>query len=270
MIDIDLTYGIQSVWKEDEEYQTACLSGILSAIRRINDTDIAKLHEDYLKEIGAFFVHNDSYITEHFGPAIKEPKYGMYNSDGRCYLCGRLAIPLRTMDDCVRGFVGYSKKPDDLDPNDVYVKYLYPPKYAFSKSRYMFITSQEYRKALEEQYICIVDGLFDKIILQCLGINAVSLCGSSLTSWHKYYLSFIKNKIVVADNDLAGRRLASYCKYAFDNCVELIQAETGDIDSFIRTPEHLLKIKNTILEMKHEGFLISKILPTETRKEKLI
>ena len=63
MIDIDLTYGIQSVWKEDEEYQTACLRGILSAIRRINDTDIAKLHEDYLKEIGAFFVHNDSYIT---------------------------------------------------------------------------------------------------------------------------------------------------------------------------------------------------------------
>lgn len=54
MIDIDLTYGIQSVWKEDEEYQTTCLRGILSAIRRINDTDIAKLHEDYLKEIGAF------------------------------------------------------------------------------------------------------------------------------------------------------------------------------------------------------------------------
>ena len=261
MIDIDLSYGIRSIWEQDRDYQLACLQGILGTIRNISNGEILELHLNYLMKLGAFFVHNDDYVADHFGDHIKEPKYGVYTSEGRCFLTGRLAIPLVVFDDSVRGFVGYSKKPDDFDPTAVFVKYLYPPKYAFNKSRYMFITPEEYKKAVEDQYVCIVDGLFDKIILQCLGINAISLCGSSLTIWHKYYLSFIKHKVVVADNDLAGRHLASYCKKALPGCIELIQAATGDIDSYIRSGEHLINIKTAIDEMKKEGFLISKRLP---------
>lgn len=261
MIDIDLSYGIKSVWEHDRDYQIACLQGILGTIRNIGNDEILSLHLEYLTNLGAFFVHNDEYIAENFGEHIKEPKFGIYNSEGRCFLTGRLAIPLTMFDDSVRVFVGYSKKPEELSSDEIFVKYLYPPKYAFNKSRYMFITPEEYLRALREQYICIVDGLFDKIILQCLGINAVSLCGSSLTTWHKYYLSFIKHKIVVADNDIAGRHLASYCKRTLQNCIELIQSDTGDIDSYIRSGEHLQNIKNAIEEMKNEGFLISKKLP---------
>lgn len=261
MVNVDMSYGIRNIWKTDFEFQSDVLHGILKNIRNISDPLVSERHFNYLKNMGAFYVHSDSYISDNFGDAIKEPKYGIYNSEGQCYLAGRLAIPLLYFDGTVRGFVGYAKKPEDHSPEDVFIKYLYPHKYAFDKGRYFFMTPEEFEKAVNDQYICIVDGIFDKIILQCLGINAVSLCGSSLTIWHQRYLSFIKHKIVVADNDIAGRRLSRFCRSILENCVEIIQTSTGDIDSLLRTENDIKNFNKVFNEMKSEGFLISKILP---------
>lgn len=262
---IDWSFGIQKLWEHDEAYQTICLEGILTQIRQHDDEEVMKLHLNYLKEQGAFFVHNDDYMPQYFGEAIKDQSYGIYTAGKWCSLAGRLAIPLRLFDGSVIGFVGYSSKPEDYDPSAVFIKYLYPPKQVFNKGRFFYITPEEFTKAVSDRYICIVDGIFDKIILQCMGINSVSLCGSSLTSWHKYYLSFIKHKIIIADNDLAGRRLASYCKCNFSDCVEVLQAETGDIDSMLRTTSALETFKKCFEEMKTEGFILSHKLPSTAK-----
>lgn len=262
----DFSSGIKSIWTKDREYQTECIRGILTNIRSITEDSITDLHLNYLISQGAFFVHNHEYMKQHFGQFIADSHYGVYTINGACRLAGRLAIPIKLFDDSVCGFIGYSNKPETLNHEDVFVKYLYPPKDTFNKSRYFYITSNEFSKAVSDGYVCIVDGIFDKIILQCMGINAVSLCGSSLTIWHQRYLSFIKHKIVVADNDLAGRRLSSYCRYCLENCVELIQSATGDIDSLIRSCEELNKFKHAFDEMRHEGFLLSKSLTGGTNE----
>lgn len=256
----DFSSGIKSIWEKDKEYQTTCLRGILSNIRKVTDEHIANLHLNYLINQGAFYVHNHDYMKEHFGKLITEPHYGVYTVNGACRLAGRLAIPIRCFDGSVFGFIGYSSRPDNYPPEEIFIKYLYPPKESFNKSRYFYITAEEYKKAVIDGYVCIVDGIFDKIILQCLGINAVSLCGSSLTEWHKRYLEFIRHKIVIADNDLAGRRLSTCCRRQLDNCVEFIQSSTGDVDSLIRSTKELEAFKQAFDEMKREGFILSKAL----------
>lgn len=258
--DIDFTTGVQNIWANEEEYQSAVLEGIIKNIRCINDKDILDLHFKYLKNQGAFFVHNNEYLPKFFGEYVKDIKYGLYTPDGRCHLAGRLAIPIRLFDNTIRGFIGYSNKPADFPDDDGFIKYLYPPKSVFYKGRYMYLTADEFQKAVKDGYICIVDGIFDKIILQCLGINAVSLCGSSLTEWHIRYLSFIKHKIVIADNDTAGRRFSSYCRYALENCIELLQPKVKDIDEFLRNDTDVANFLNQFNDIKTEGFLLSRQL----------
>lgn len=269
LFDLDFSTGIDKIWSTDHEYQAECLKGIIKNIRRVNHNDISAMHVDYLKKQGAFFVHNHDYIADNFGDYVKDPKFGLYSKFGKCYLAGRLAIPIRMFDGSVRGFIGYSNKPADLGDQDVFIKYMYPPKTVFTKGRFFYITPEEYLKAIQDDYICIVDGIFDKIILQCMGINAVSLCGSSLTKWHEYYLHFIRNKIVVADNDVAGRRLASFCKYKFENCVEILQADAGDIDSLLRTDQAMNTFKNAFDEMRSGGFILSRKLPSIKKANQL-
>lgn len=261
MITTDFSYGVKEIWDTDPDFQTDCIKGIVKNIRGVKDDVVAQMHTNYLIDQGAFYVHNHEYMKKHFGQYVADSKYGVYDTFGRCSLAGRLAIPIRMFDGSVQGFIGYSSRPEDYSPEDVFIKYLYPPKYAFTKSRYFYMSAEEYKKAVLDGYVCIVDGIFDKIILQCMGINAVSLCGSALTIWHRRYLSFIKHKIVVADNDSAGRKLASFCKYSLENCVELIQASAGDVDSFIRTEKDLKRFKEVFAEMQREGFVISKSLP---------
>lgn len=260
ILDIDFTTGITKLWSAEEEYQTAVLQGIIANVRHIKDPAILNLHLEYLKKQGAFFVHNDEYMTQYFDETIKDPKYGIYSFENHCNLAGRLAIPIRLFDGTVRGFIGYSNKPADYASDEVFIKYLYPPKKSFYKGRYFYITAEEYTQAVQDDYICIVDGIFDKIILQCLGINAVSLCGSSLTEWHIRYLKFIKHKIIIADNDTAGRRFSSYCRYALENCIEIIQPETNDIDSFLRDDAAVSRFQKQFEEMKSEGFILSRQL----------
>lgn len=256
MLSYNLETGIREVWAQDSEFQKACIEGIVKNIRNIKNDKILKLHTDYLVDQGAFFVHNDQYMIDRFGEFIKDPALGIYRYDC-CSLAGRLAIPLRYMDGTVKGFIGYSKKPANLVGDNSFIKYLYPPKEAFTKARYMYMMADEYKKAVEDGYVCIVDGIFDKIVLQCLGINAVSLCGSALTKWHRYYLHFIKHKIVIADNDTAGRNLAAKCKRYLADCVEIQQASQNDIDAFLRTDEAVNEFMNCFEQMKSEGFILS-------------
>lgn len=264
----DLRYGVASVWDTDHDVQRACLEAVVSDIRHIEDPEIQKLQADYLERLGAFYVFSGEYLIQHFGKSIMDLRQGIFSPFNTCYLHRRLAIPIRFADGTVIGFIGYSNKPKDWPADRAWIKYSYPGSQVFSKGRYFFIEPDEIKKAIQDQYVCIVDGLFDKIILQCLGINAVSLCGSSLTDWHVRYLSLIKHKIVVADNDVAGRKLFNLCKWKMDNVVEIRQPYTGDIDDFLKSQDHLAAFLKVFSEMQDEGFIIPKEVCISEREEK--
>lgn len=287
---VDLSDGIRAVWEQDREFQLACIEGIVKNIRKVKDPDLALLTAEELVADGMFYVPDDDYMPRFFGPEIKQYQYGIYIQD-LCKLAFRLAMPIRLMDDTVPGFIGYtppSSKPEEEEPTDEksqlanvisaesspsvaqadddigtdysFVKYLYPPKSVLQKERYMYITRAEFLKALKDQYICIVDGLFDKRRLQMAGINATSLCGSALTPWHVRYLNFIPHKIVIHDNDPAGLHLLKICQWKLTGCVSIRQGENWDIDDFLKTKENILILKDCIEQMKSEGFLLSKVI----------
>lgn len=262
----DLSYGIESVWNTDPELQLELLNLIVSDIRGISDTNLRNAQVQYLKSIGAFYVHTGEYLLEHFGKGILDKSNGIFNQFNTCTLQGRLVFPIRIADGSVLGFIGYSNKPKDWPEDKSWIKYLYPGKEVFNKGRYMFIEPQELEKAIKDRYICIVDGIFDKIVLQCLGINAVSLCGSMLTDWHIKYLSFIEHKIVIADNDVAGRKLYNNCVWKMPNVVEIRQPTFGDIDDYLKTDRRIHNFLSVFNQMQEEGFLLSGELHEEQEK----
>lgn len=280
----DLRYGIQHIWNTDEDLQRQCLESLVTRIRGVMDADIVARDIESLVKLGAFFVPDDLYMILHFGESIMDYQYGLYRGY-RCTIAGRLAIPMEFLDGNVYGFIGYSNE-DDSEPGDIdlgkvseelsrlgeivdmeleedseykstFIKYLYPPQFVMEKARYMFIGREEYRKAIEDGYICITDGLFDKHRLSTLGYNAVSLCGSSLTSWHKYYLSFIPHKIVIADNDRAGVKLARVCKSQLEGCIQLSFPKTKDIDDFLKTKEGIREFQGAFDYLKSVDFAFS-------------
>lgn len=247
--------GLKRIWTEDLEYQTAALDGILECIRNVQGDAKTRLFE-YLKAEGMFYVPSDIYMSEIFGESIMEFSNGLYVGEA-CKLCFRLAMPVKLLDDTIIGFIGYSNKDDFDENNPAFVKYLYPPKYILQKSRYMYITRAEFLKALKEDYICIVDGLFDQKALAANGINAVSLCGSSVSEYHRMYLDVIKHKVIIADNDGAGRKMAADLKKIWPTAVEIYQDKSKDIDSYIRTTERIEEVQSIINLMKQEGFMLS-------------
>lgn len=252
---MDYSKDLDSLWVEDEEFQTGVLDAILKDIRGVPDNYRATLLE-YLKKEQMFYVPNDIYMKEVFGDDIVNYKYGIYNGD-ECKLCYRLAMPVRLLDNTVVGFIGYSNKDDFNENNESFIKYLYPPKYVLKKSRYVYCTREEFSKAIKEQYVCIVDGLFDQKVLSAFGINAISLCGSVLTDYHRLYLNSIKHKVIVADNDEAGRKMANVIKKYYSTAVEIYQDQAKDIDGFMKMPNGVEKVKTIIEQMKLEGFTLS-------------
>lgn len=261
-IKMDLRYGIEKIWKKDFKLQTELLSQIILQCRNVKNNDLALITLDDMHNAGMFFVPYDEYMIEYFGEAITRYNVGLF-SNNYCVLTGRLAMPITFFNREVIGFIGYSA-PDGEDPR-TFIKYLYPSKLVFSKGNYMYIERDEYIKAIKDGYICIVDGLFDKRRLESVGVNAVSLCGSALTPWHRYYLSFIKHKIVVGDNDEAGRKLFHTCHKYLSNCIEIKQGLEWDVDDFLKTPKNIERFLELISQMKTENFLLSHTLHEEVK-----
>lgn len=255
-----LITGIKRIWDEDCEFQTNILKAIIKGIRKIEDPLLIDRLFEKLKSIGAFYVPTSEYMIRYFGPEITESQYGIFYDSEVCKYTLRLVLPMTLFDGTIVGFIGYTNE-NDVDPEDeTFIKYLYPPKYVLDKRRYMYITPEEFKKAYEEEYICIIDGLFDQHSLTVNGINAVSLCGSALTSYHKMYLSTIKHIIVIADNDPAGRKLYNSIKKAFPYAVEIIQTLAWDVDDFMKTQDNIKKIQDTLTLMKLEGYCVNHVI----------
>lgn len=273
----DWTQGVRKIWDEDGEFQSIVVRHILKEIRGVHDEGMLDLELESAKKDGLFFCPDDSYMLNYLGDRCLNRYAGIYEINGMCRYTDRLVIPIYNFSGEIPGFIGYS---NDIIPEEfsvdggedsLFVKYRYPPKGTLIKGRFMYIRPEEYLKAIRDGYICIVDGIFDKRRLTDYGINAVSLMGSSITFWHRLYLSKIKSIVVIRDNDEAGYRLYRTCKKLFPQTIEIAQGESWDIDDFLKKPDNLKEFLRTFEKVKRQGFLVSEVIrkPLPSRMENL-
>lgn len=225
MFDDLIREGIKRVWEEDTEFQSQAILEICRDIRKYKSlTDEYLLN--YFKTIGAFYVPNDDYIKHFFDVELQDFSYGIFKNSGECNYYQRLIIPIYSLDNNIVALCGYA--------NDSGVKYSYSPKTVWEKARYLYLNGDEWKQAVEDKYIFVVDGIFDAISLRLFGYNATCTMGSEYTDYHKKYLSFIKKLIVPHDNDNAGLLLAKKISSSHNNVTIIKQGETKDIDDFIK------------------------------------
>lgn len=254
-----LKSGIEHIYNTDYDFQYRVIKAILKEVRHIEDNDILEATLTNLMKSGAFYVIDDKYMITHFGQSITDSKYGIYYND-ICKYALRLVLPMILFDGTIGGLIGYTNK-NDIDPEDnSFIKYLYPNRIVLNKKRYLYIKPEEYRKAYEEQYICIVDGLFDQHALEINGYNACSLCGSAVTEYHKLYLTPIKHIVIIADNDPAGRKFANSIRKMFPRSIEILQKNTSDIDDFLKTKQDIKKFNDLMCLIKSENFTVNHYL----------
>ena len=221
-------------------------------------TNTRKCSAEMLIRYKAFFIPNNNFLFSLMGSTIFAPQYGLYKND-KCIFDQRLVIPIYGFDGRVHGFVGYDNGEEltTEEEKQKHIYYLYQSKSNFNKDRYMLITPEEYVDALEKQYICLTDGVFDKFTVNSLGYPAASLLSSRLTKDHIKYLGYIKNWIVLADNDDAGDMLEDYAKYKHNRTVRLKFSGHKDIDEFVNSSEkNKQRFIKAMSEMESMNYLI--------------
>ena len=250
---MNLQQDIDTIWIKDEQMQMECMED-LTVIRKVFDDQMVQQDIAFWRSLGLFYVPSDQYMKDKLGSHITQFQYGLYRA-GYCSLYDRVAIPLRSLTGDVLGFAGYLCSEPSGDTSDYMssVKYLFPPEHVLDKSRYVYCEPDWFKGALSDEYICIVDGLFDAIRLNQNGIHAVSLCGSRLTEWHKMYLSFIKRKIVIADNDSAGVRLAEQCLRSMTGVSWMRFSGFKDIDDWMKSKDRADKVSLAVRNICDTG-----------------
>ena len=190
--------------------------------------DIRKMPAQELINRQFLYVPNDIYVLHYFGSEIAEYKYGVYRNE-QCNFYKRLMFPVMGFNNQVAGLGGWA--------NDSEWKYVYSPDTLWDKQRYFYCDPKDFAKALDDDYIIIVDGIFDAINLNRIGLHAVSLMGSTFSNWHRYYIRLIKYVIIIPDNDSAGVNLVKKIRKFRQDAIVLWQGKYKDIDDYIKNKD---------------------------------
>lgn len=226
----EIKRGVEKIKTTDSEAQNKFIDIICKDVRNIKS--------DVVKRANAFYVPNDDYMAFMFGPMIKGFDFDCYNSDGTCKWLNYLLFPITDLSGAVVGFAGFnphryllSKEENDKSLN----YYGYSSKHVFQKGNYLFGIEGCYKKALQDGYLIITDGLFDSISLESYGYNSMALLGSFVSDQVLAQLVFIKKVIIAHDNDEAGIKLAEYLKSKLNNVFCIKQKYTKDVDELLKT-----------------------------------
>lgn len=223
--------GVELIKSEDREQQRK----YIEVISRYRFIDV-----EYLLNLGCFFVPNQDYLLDRFGPDCLKAEYDFYSYDGQCRWLGCLMIPIRDVFGNISGFTGFNpassliRKDNKENNSDLEVprKYKISSKTCFDKNKFMLIPNG-YEKILKDDYCIVLDGVFDAITLASFGLNTCCNLGTTLSTSVIYMLSFPSRRYISADNDLAGLSLLNLIKSKLPNTVAISQNKYKDIDEYI-------------------------------------
>lgn len=255
-----LTNIVNNIYKTEGEKQKNLLKYFCNNLR------YCKL--ETLIKYKAFIVISNDYLKRFDKDLEDYPNLNIY-IQGKCKLYSRLIIPIWGFDNKVHSFLIFDdgrRENGIILGKDQYIAYETLNNKDFEKGKYWLMYPNLFKEAFNKKYICIVDGTFDAINLNTLEIPTVALLSSNLTKYHREYLKFIPNWIIVADNDRAGKELFEYSRKFNNHCVRLIfNNKYKDIDDYIKNNINLEneeniknnEIINTINKIKSTGFLLN-------------
>lgn len=248
-MNLDTLYrsGVQNAWSSDYEAQKYYTDII---------TELRGMKENPFKEINGIFIPNDSYMKHYFGEEIVNESYGCYDYDGRCNWNNCLLLPILNVADKIAGFVSFNpfKYLEAKETNDWSIYYYaYSSKNVFSKGNYLFTLDGVYKRAIEDGYLLLVDGVFDTINVTRAGFNAAGLLGSTLTPQIIMLLRFIKKIVLLMDNDDAGIQLYNNLKTVLPSVDVVKQSWGKDADDALKSDyreEYIGLIKDAISDIQ--------------------
>jgi len=230
-----LEKGLDKIYNEDLATQKHYIDLICKDLR---GRDLPIIYD-----LKAFYVPNNDYMIEYFGHNISNPRYDCYNYNGYCSWTHHLVIPVRDVMGKVVGFTGYnpyvslahSKELKTKEEEEIskLSRYKESSKILMDKSKF-FIAPLGIRKAIEDKYIVVIDGVFDSISVANEGFNSLCILGSTVSEEVRFCLSFIETIYVAYDNDYAGIKLFNRLKTMFPNVLAIRQSKCKDIDGFIK------------------------------------
>lgn len=187
----------------------------------------------WIESVQGVFIPNNDFMLEVFGNGILE--YDCYRN-GVCVWSNALVFPIRGVNGKVAGFGGFfplEYVSEDSNANT----YAYSSSTVFQKKRYLYFPAGDIMQAINDGYLCLVDGMFDAISLCNTGFHAAAMMGSSLSQEIVMQLRFVRHVILIADNDEAGFKLYEKLKKRISG-LELLKHSGGkDADDEIKS-EH--------------------------------
>lgn len=192
-----------------------------------------------------FYVPFDRYLSKVFGSTAVSA-FSEFYSNGHCGLTGSLVMPLKTLEGDVLGYL--RNNPKSLD------KYHYPEKYNFMKTRFIQSTKESFDIGFKEQYMCVVEGVFDEIAVSSLGLPCSGLSGSEMTYNLVFMLDIFPTKLIISDNDSGGDKLFQQCIKRLSGKVIYVKVPTRDVDKYLRNEANAEKLKRVIETNKQNGF----------------
>lgn len=235
--------GFRKVWGEDRESQVNFLTTIAKDVRNM-DVNI-------LINAGGIFIPNNEYMIHFFGAKILEPRYDCYSNFGNCHWNNNIIFPVRDILDrivAISGFNPINKLMSQQEKDVTINAYRTSNKDVFDKGLHLFANKGILKKAMEDGYIIITDGVFDMLSLGAEGFNTAALLGSSLSEEHITYLKFIDKVYLAEDNDKAGSQLGRYMKKRLPNFARIKFTNFKDVDDILKS-EH----RKQFLEELKEG-----------------
>lgn len=186
---------------------------------------------EWIEKAEGIFIPNNDFMYFLFGQEILQ--FDCYRN-GQCIWDNALIFPVRGADDRVAGFAGFFPfKYVEHEAGEYY--YSYSSTAVFQKGRFLYMPNSSITKAIEDEYLIVVDGLFDAISLSYFGYNVASFMGSTVTPERVMQLRFVKNVLVASDNDKAGMTLYGDLKKVLNNVEFLPHAKTKDIDELLKS-----------------------------------
>lgn len=234
-----LEEGLYKIYNECLDEQTHFINTICREVRK-RDLNI-------LFKLQAFYVPNNEFMVDHFGPSIMSANFDCYDYLGNCKWKYHLVLPIRNIMGEVVGFSGYNPYVDLYNKNKKLVgeipkefeevstmpRYKESSSVLMDKSRF-FICPNGLDKAIEDGYIILIDGFFDSLSLADEGFNSISILGSTISEYVRFCLSLVKVIYVAHDNDMAGKKLFNRAKAIHPNVYSIVQSKCKDIDDFIK------------------------------------
>lgn len=248
-----ISNGIERIYTEGIESQNNFINTICKDVRNMKDTEI-------VKRAKGFFVPNHQYMINYFGEDILEPSFDCYNFDGDCNWHNHLVFPIYDIVGNVKGLVGFNPiaKLQSLEGEGTHF-YRHSSSSVLNKSLNFFSLKGTLRKALEDSYIIMIDGVFDALSLCNENLNAGSLLGSSLSNEHLAYLSFIPRVYLAMDSDSAGLKLADRLKRMHKGVCIIKFNKYKDIDEVLKS-EHREEFLRKFEEHRKQPFTTDLIL----------